>query len=808
MHHWWPCGDGAPSVVMSVNGRFDRLRSLCLQSVTIGAAGAHGGIGVSNGVGGLDHWARPIARDNAVNADLQVAGQPRPRWSLASVLPAAVAGVIVGAFQVVTATSFAALVFAGDLGVHLPKAVGLGLFGAAIVMAVLASRGVLGTAQDVPAAILGVAAVSVSSSLPAAAPETFLTVTLLIAVSSVLVGACFLLLGTLHLGNLVRFVPYPVVGGFLGGTGVLLVEGSIGVMSGSSFSLVEIARLASDGSVVRWLPGVAFGVLLLVLVRRGVSFVAIPALFLAAVTAFYGIIFVGGASLADAQAGGWLLGPFPEGGLWRWWITDAVSSVDVSAIGSQASTITTLALLSALSLLLNATGIELVTGRDTDLDRELRAAGVANVVAGIGGGLPGYHALSFNALAQRMGVPAGPTGLISAGVCGLALLAGSSVLSLIPRAAIGGMLLFVGLVLAVEWIHDAWFRLPHAEYAILLVIVVAIAGWGFAAGVTVGLVAAAVLFLVNYSRIDVVKHALTGRTYQSNVDRSADDREYLIDCGERLLIIKLHGFLFFGTAHALLERIRSRIADPETPAVRFLVLDFSSVTGLDSSAALSFAKIHAMCASEQISVVFAALKESSRTVLDQVVIAEGDDADLRVFTDADRGVQWCEDRLLASRMTGAEGSDDARSAWKAISDTGGFTGATGFDSRLLAYMQRMDLHPGDTLIRQGDDAKDLYFLDSGRLTAHLESDDGGPSVRLRTLKAGTVVGELTLYLGTARSATVIADSPSRVYRLPYVALQALEREEPKLAAALHRWLAGLMARRIVDSNRTIAALLD
>ena len=63
-------------------------------------------------------------------------------------------------------------------------------------------------------------------------PDVFLTVVAATLVVTVLCGVVFLVLGTFRLGNLVRFVPYPVVGGFLAGTGWLLFKGGIYVASG------------------------------------------------------------------------------------------------------------------------------------------------------------------------------------------------------------------------------------------------------------------------------------------------------------------------------------------------------------------------------------------------------------------------------------------------------------------------------------------------------------------------------------------------------------------------------------------------
>nr|NIS41785.1 hypothetical protein [Desulfuromonadales bacterium] len=62
---------------------------------------------------------------------------------------------------------------------------------------------------------------------------------------------------------------------------------------------------------------------------------------------------------------------------------------------------------------------------------------------------------------------------------------------------------------------------------------------GFLPGVAAGLAAAIALFVFRYSRIDVVKHLLTAREHQSNIERPLGEREYLYEVGEAVLILEL-----------------------------------------------------------------------------------------------------------------------------------------------------------------------------------------------------------------------------------------------------------------------------
>jgi sulfate permease, SulP family len=154
----------------------------------------------------------------------------------AGLLASLIAGVTIGAIEAVLAISFAALVFGGYLSQFLADGIGLYLAAAALTLAILAwragTRGVVGSVQDAAAAVLAIVAADTAVDAFGSLNRAFLTVVAATLVVTLLTGVAFLALGTFRLGNLVRFVPYPVVGGFLAGTGWLLFKGGVGVAAG------------------------------------------------------------------------------------------------------------------------------------------------------------------------------------------------------------------------------------------------------------------------------------------------------------------------------------------------------------------------------------------------------------------------------------------------------------------------------------------------------------------------------------------------------------------------------------------------
>jgi SulP family sulfate permease len=166
----------------------------------------------------------------------------------------------------------------------------------------------------------------------------------------------------------------------------------------------------------------------------------------------------------------------------------------------------------------------------------------------------------------------------------------------------------------------------------------------------------------------------------------------------------------------------------------------------------------------------------------------------RFEPDLDRGLQRCEEGLLhdAGRATGPGGEGHP---------------LAGLPQRLWTHVERRTLPEGTVLLNQGDPPDDLFVLESGRLSVeHLAPD--GTRMRRSSMSPGVVVGEVGMYLGVPRTADVVAETPSVVLRLSRASLEEIERTDPELAAALHRWLAVTLAERLNDAMTAFDALLD
>lgn len=726
-------------------------------------------------------------------------------WRSGRAISGVIAGGVNAFLDVNVSVAFAMMIWAGSLASFAAAGVGMTLFCGAMMAFIALSSSIRGTnalPQDTPTAILALVAAAIAQELAGAPPaQLFATVAAAIALSTVLIGVFFYVLGRLNLATLVRFIPFPVVGGFLAGVGWLLVQGAFTVLSQQPLQLTDLGPLLTADTVAKWAPGVVFCVALVLVLKRFEHYLVLPGMLLGGCVLFFVFVPLSGWSFSELMNEGWMLGPFPEDGLWQPFAYASFDMIQWSALASQWPGIATLVAVGTMDMLLNASGIELATREDYDLNQEMRSAGVTNVACGVLGGQCGWHAGSTTVLAHRIAGPMRTSGVTAGILCALVLLAGTSVIEYMPRWVLGGLLMYIGVEFLREWIVEGWRRMPRADYAIVVLILLTIGGAGFLAGIALGLAAGIGLFVVNYSRMDVVKHNMSGAVLTSNVYRFEPDADLLRRHGEKIQVLKLQGFLFFGTANKLLTRIVERVEDDNAPALAFMVLDFDLVTGIDSSAATSFVKLRRLSEKAGFSIVMTSLSPTLREQLAVVIESSEGEEPLHVCPDLDHGIEYCEEALLTDLKGTTDSQDESLQAFfeKKLECA---DAARLFDH----YFVSRAMKKGTVLVRQGEDSDDLFFIESGQATVMLERHDG-TTVRVRKLRHGSVLGELGFYLREPRVASVVIDKTSVVYQLRRSALERMERDDPDLAFSFHRYIIEVLSLRFTHNVKIVSLLM-
>jgi SulP family sulfate permease len=351
-----------------------------------------------------------------------------------------------------------------------------------------------------------------------------------------------------------------------------------------------------------------------------------------------------------------------------------------------------------------------------------------------------------------------------------------------------------------EWLIRTWGRLPFSEYLVIPLVLIVVATVGFIEGVVTGLLAALILFVVNYSRTNVTRYELNGKQIHSTVERNPGDEQHLWEMAEQVHVLKLRGHLFFGTATQLSSRVKARAENSSNAPLDFVVLDFEQVTGIDSSATYAFFRMRQLAAQKGFILVLTSLAPRLQAHLRLTELTH-DDGNMQMFPDMDHGLEWCEDRLLERLQR-----NGTRTASTMLERLAELLPDNQSRTDFIAYLTERPFPKGHVLIKQNDPSGDLYFLEQGEVSVYLESDEGYMK-RVRRTGCGAVLGEIGFYLGTPRSASVVANEPGRVYELTSEALARMEAERPELASVLHRFMADVLVERLLHTTQTLEAVL-
>lgn len=713
-------------------------------------------------------------------------------------------GTVVAFLSFAYSLSFALVLFSGPLVASAPHGMAVLLLSAGLSTLIVAALGSFRLAVAGPdtavIAVLAAMLAGLAARAPAgtSAAQLELLAFVALAGTTLFVGALLLLFGVLRLGIWIRYVPYPVVSGFLTASGVLLVLGAVRLVLG------ELPRLGALPDLTQ--PKVALPLALtaavaaLLVVARVVwnRPMLLPVLLFVAIAAVDGGLALLEISRDQALALGLLMQPVKGDGVGLPWNTLLSIPVDAGLLLNHASEVAVITGVTAIAILLNATGIEVSEHTQMNLDRELRVNGLANLLVGACGGVVSNLSLNRSRANRLCGATSRLSGVIAGCLCLASIVVGPRVVAWVPTPVVAGLLIFMGAQLIWTWLVKPLRRRGPSENAVAVAIPVLAVYSGYLEATALGVIASCTIFAVRYARIRVVKHDLTRREYTSSVERAPEHAAFLRNNGDLIHILWIQGYLFFGTANRLFESGRTRLHGTGGRPIRFLIVDLSNVTGIDSSSVFSFMKLADRVYEQGATMILCGLSASVRKAFGGTDFLRNHDR-IMLFEQVAGALEWAEDRLLHTTDLNVP-ERQPFATWLA-----GELGGQRFADRMTGYMEVLDLDAGATLFRQEDPADSLFIVQSGRVSIVLQRPNADP-IRLRAITGYTVVGEMGLYRSQTRAASVITDEPSKVCRLTRDAMARMERDDPDLSTAFHAFIVRVLADRLGFANTEIAAL--
>jgi SulP family sulfate permease len=709
------------------------------------------------------------------------------------------AGLICSVLSIAYCLSYAALIFSGPIDHLLSYGIAVTFLSAAIAGVIVALRSSLSFAVAGPdsstSVVLAALVASVIQRVIASGGTDLLAPTLIaLSLTTALTGLLLCVLGFTHAGRAIRFVPFPVIGGFLGATGWLMITGAMQVMTNRRPTLATIQNFLDAGTVAKLAPGALVAITLYVLLRRRKNPYILPTVLTASFVVTHLVLLGSHTTLADAQAGGWMFQLQPAAGLTLPWKWGALRSFPWSALPAMSADLLAVMFVTITTFLLNTTGIEIATRNEADVERDLKVLGLANIVSGAFGGYVSCTSLSRSILVRSAGATSRVAGLTVAAVSLVVLIVDPSFIGYVPKFALGGLLLYLGADLVYQWLIQSSRRLLPLEYLSLLAIAALIIYSGFIAGVLIGVVIGCATFALSASRVSAIKFNFDGMDYRSSLDRGPYELSLLAEHGGKIQGIALQSYLFFGSANQLYQRVKLLLA--KQPDCRFLVFDFRLVTGIDSSATHSFAQIKQAAAASGARLVLVNLTPELERSFHTARLIDGD---VITASDLDRALEACEENVIEAHRTEA---DDARSLRAWLADA---LGSADHAERLSACCRRLEVVTGDVIARQGEAADSMHFILEGRVGITVDLSDGR-TMRVRSLGRHTTIGEMGLITGRPRSANIAAETRSVLYELSAENYARLKHEEPALSQALLGYVIGVMSERLSFANRAIGVL--
>jgi len=709
------------------------------------------------------------------------------------------AGAVCSVLSIAYCLSYAALIFTGPISHLLAYGVAVTFLSAAVGGAVVASRSSLPFAVAGPdssiSVVIAAMVATVVHRIVAQGGTGLLEPTLIvISLATALTGVLLCILGFTHAGRAIRFVPYPVIGGFLGATGWLIMMGAVQVVTDQPAALTNIGTFFNFAIIGKLAAGVTVAITLHLSLSRSKSPFVLPGVLLVALAATYLVIPLSGLSLYSVRTDGWMFPTLPVAHLTLPWKAGALQSFSWSTLPSLAGDLLAIMFVTISTLLLNTTGIELATRSEANIDRDLKVLGLANIVTAALGGYVSCTSLSRSILIRRAGANSRLGGLTVAAVSAAVLVADPSFLGYVPKFILAGLLLFLGAGLIHQWIVQSARQLPVIDYLSLVAIALLIVNWGFIAGVLIGVVIGCATFALSASRVSAIKFCFDGSEYRSSLDRGPHEQALLAAHGREIQGMALQSYLFFGSANRLYQHVKALLARQRE--CRFLIFDFGRVTGIDSSATQSFAQIKQAATEAGARVVLVnlppELERSFRT-------ARFISADVTIASDLDRALESCEQSIIDTYQAETGDTQSLRSWFcEALGDAG-------LADCLAENCRRLDVKAGDIIARQGDAAASMHFILEGRIGIMVDVHDGR-TTRVRSLGRHTTVGEMGLIARSPRSATIQAEATSVLYELDAEAFERIKREQPALSQALLAYVIRVMTERLSFANRLIGVL--
>ena len=635
-------------------------------------------------------------------------------------------------------------------------------------------------------------------------------IVLMLLMLGILAGAFQVLFGFVGIGQLIKYIPYPVVSGYLTGVGLIIIGSQIGKLVGTEpgtpwhHALIapwtwdwRAVAVGSVTMVLMWLapritqriPGTIVGIL-------------------AGLATYFGLA-MQDASLLELNNNPLLIGPLGASGegyfasiTGRW---NEIGDLRLSQVAALMGSALTLAVLLSIDTLKTCVVLDQMTRSQHQPNRELVAQGIANIASSSVGGMPGAGTMGATLVNLSSGATTRASGLIEGIASLIFALVLSNFIAWIPVSALAGILIVVGLrMIDREPLRFIQSSATVFDFGVVVVVILVALTIGLIAASGAGVAMAIILFLREQIGGSVVRHKFYANQMSSNWHRPEAETQVLAQKGSQAVIFELQGSLFFGTTQQLLGQL-----DPEIKTRKFIILDMKRVQSIDVTAAHLLSQVRDSLTERGALLLLSNLRENLpnghnlRSFIEQTGVTD-DGNTVRLFPELDSALEWVEDRLLGEE----ELPQPALETPMELADMELFKQHK--DETLVDLQARLVKRiftAGENVYSVGEPGDAIYLIRRGSVKIFAPIG-AGRTRHIATFGRGDFFGGLAFLDGRPRGNDAISSSETECFVLSLEQFNSIAEEHKKLAFNLLTAISRSLALRLRHSDTEIAMLQE
>lgn len=632
----------------------------------------------------------------------------------------------------------------------------------------------------------------------------------LLMLVGVLAGAVQLGLGMVGVGRLIKYIPFPVVSGYLSGVGLIIIGSQIpkvtGMPDGMSWWQSLITPMAWD------LRALCIGFFTATVAVVAPKFTKrVPGIILGIVAGVlsYFILALQDPALRELTDNHLVIGALNVTGDGYWgslagrWAD--IRHMDLQYIVGILGTALTLGVLLSIDTLKTCVVLDQLTRSRHDSNRELIAQGVANMAANAVGGISGAGQMGATLVGLNSGSCTRYAGILEGVFALLAALLLSSFIAWIPVATLAGILMVIGVrMIDRESLNYVRSKRTLLDFCVVAAVILTALTISLIAASAVGVGLSILLFVREQIGGIVVRHKMELGQTSSSWHRPSREIALLEARGDQAVVFELQGSLFFGNTYQLYTDLEQEISTRS-----YVIIDFRRVRSIDITAAHLFKQIRATIKERGATLVLSGVREDQsrgsnlHEFLWQTGLWHPESKTVRILPDLDAAIAWVEDRLLGESEYPIEDEQPM-----ALAEMEVFSAHR--DDTLKDLEACMSIHKfsaGDIIYSKGSSGDDLYWVRMGavRLVASLEA---GKTKPVASFGRGDFFGGLAFLDNQPRPNDAVAVTNTEVYALSRKQFNEIAEHHKRLALNIAMAMAQLLAKRLRQTETKLSALQE